>query len=67
MNKKHDENAHSYGNFSFDTNGTNSQTFNIKSSSEKYQFIQINVTENNGNQNRTCIYRIQVHGYDNEC
>ena len=65
MNKKHDENGHDYGNFTFDVMDSNSQTFYFGSSLEKYQYIQIDVTENYGHQDRTCIYRIQVHGYDN--
>ncbi|XP_070506956.1 SUN domain-containing protein 3 [Chironomus tepperi] len=67
MNMKHDENEHDYGNFSFNANDSNSQSFYFGSSSEKYQYIKINITENHGHQDRTCIYRIQVHGYDNEC
>lgn len=67
MNKKHDKNGHYYGNFTFHANDSNSQTFYLESTSEKYQFIHINVTENHGHQDRTCIYRIQVHGYGDEC
>ncbi|KAL7040425.1 hypothetical protein ACKWTF_000386 [Chironomus riparius] len=64
MNKKHDEIGHNYGNFTFNVINSNSQTFYFESSSEKYLYIHINVTENYGHQDRTCIYRIQVHGYD---
>ena len=67
-NKKHDEHSHDFGNFTFDAEDSNSQNIYLgSSSSEKYQYIQIKVTENHGHQDRTCIYRIQVHGYNNEC
>lgn len=67
MNEKNDPNALVLGTLNFDPNVSYTQTFILGASRNKYRFLNLNLTENHGNPDQTCLYRIQVHGYSENC
>jgi SUN domain-containing protein 1/2 len=55
------------GKFTFDPTHY-SQTFQIFGpANEKFRYVQLNITGNHGSEEKTCLYRVRVHGFVDEC
>ncbi|KAG5683005.1 hypothetical protein PVAND_012317 [Polypedilum vanderplanki] len=62
-----DPNGVHIGNYIFDPSYS-SQTFHIfEKPVDKFRYIRINITGNHGNEEKTCLYRIRVHGFVDKC
>ncbi|KAL1450114.1 hypothetical protein WDU94_002566 [Cyamophila willieti] len=55
------------GNFTFDVNGGPSQRFVLKDAMlEPVTFVMVKVKDNHGHKRYTCMYRLRVHGIEEE-
>jgi SUN domain-containing protein 1/2 len=57
------------GTYHFNPHIANSEYYSIKNpvKDQKYLFVTVNITDNHGNPDQTCIYRVKVHGFTDIC
>lgn len=64
----HDEKGFNFGTFEFDPTVKSKKSFTLPiKSEEKFKFIKVSVSDNHGNADLTCMYRIQLHGFVESC
>lgn len=63
-----DKHGFSFGTFEFEPTVESKKYFKIpKKSEEKFQLTKVSVSDNHGNADETCMYRIQLHGFVEKC